>query len=444
VKPLRPLFPGSAIWSDDVNAAWTELARLSKLDVDGGDVEEGAGGRLLRIPRLPARYVVRVYAEDGGSGGSGSGSGSGGSDCDVTSYRWTRQLSTQCGEWVDETPIALTGSTDNHNPAFNPNGGEIADGTVVEITRGAAYIDDAGTPVQEWVIVAVVGGDQPLARVVGDGPVDRLCGPGWGSGDLSCPNFLDPPAGPIYDADLVTPPRRVPHPTLVDVLVYTDFEAVKPIWLLQPNGGRWPFGVLPRDNIYLTRRLVAEAVCVCGETRPMYVTDDAGAAQVSGFWAILTDSPCGGSGSGAGSGSGSGSGGCNRTGYGWILATTDGAGNWTPFAGVTTLGATYGTTTDYPALEVNDRLPTLSADPPTVVWLRPTPGANPDCPTFSFEWQSAPAACPGACVRTREVTFSYTKDDGMGGCCTETTTITLPVDVDVCVTPCGGSGGSGG
>jgi hypothetical protein len=366
--------------ADDMNAARLLINGPGVIAID----EAGTGTRDYPIMALVA------------GDNSGSGSGSGGTTGDTAG--------TVVGEW-----------------ALAVGGGGFVLWTDVEDGK-AVVVSDAGAT-----------GDRPLARVVGDGPVDRLCGPGWGSGDLSCPNFLDPPAGPIYDADLVTPPRRVRHPTLVDVMVYTDFEAVKPIWLLQPNGGRWPFGVLPRDNIYLTRRLVAEAVCVCGETRPMYVTDDAGAAQVSGFWAILTDSPCG-----------SGSGGCNRTGYGWILATTDGAGNWTPFAGVSTLGATYGTTTDYPALEVNHRLPTLSADPPTVVWLRPTPGANPDCPTFSFEWQSAPAACPGACVRTREVTFSYTKDDGMGGCCTETTTITLPVDVDVCVTPCGGSGGSGG
>jgi len=172
------------------------------------------------------------------------------------------------------------------------------------------------------------------------------------------------------------------------------------------------------------------------------------AAPAGGFWAILGDGPCSGGSGGCVDPDGED---CLPDGYAWQLATTNGCGVWEAAAvAVPTLGVTYGTICAYQALEVNNRQP---ASPPydiarpIVAWLRPTPikpgvALEDRRPTFSFEWPSGMDNCEPSCgvgdtaERTKELILVSTEDDGEGGCCQVTTTITFPVDVDVCKTPC--------
>jgi hypothetical protein len=143
MKPIRKLLPPGPVYSEDYNALADEVARLSKLFGDGIDVDHGPGNVTLTVPRPRERHVVKVYAdEDSPADG-----------CSVQAYRWVRQVPAACGVQGDETPTPVTGSVSTNNPAYDPNGGTIADGTVVEIIPGAAYLDSGGNVVQEWIIL---------------------------------------------------------------------------------------------------------------------------------------------------------------------------------------------------------------------------------------------------------------------------------------------------
>jgi hypothetical protein len=143
MKPIRKLLPPGPVYSEDYNALAAEVARLSKLIGDGIDVDHGPGNVTLTVPRPRDRFVVKVYAdEDSPADG-----------CTTQAYRWVRQVPAACGVQGDEAPTPVTGSVSTNNPAYEPNGATIADGTVVEIIPGAAYLDSGGNVVQEWIIL---------------------------------------------------------------------------------------------------------------------------------------------------------------------------------------------------------------------------------------------------------------------------------------------------
>jgi hypothetical protein len=161
MKPLRPVQAPGPLWADDINAAWVELTRQSKLIGDGVDVEQGPGTTLLRVPPAAVRLRARVWADVGDSGsGDGSGSGSGsGNDLDFCArvpMAWQQQRPTECGTWEDD-PYGLSGSVDERNPAFEVNGGSVAEDSVVELTPGAVYLDSDQKVVQEWAFDAGSG-----------------------------------------------------------------------------------------------------------------------------------------------------------------------------------------------------------------------------------------------------------------------------------------------
>lgn len=150
----REIVPGGHIWSGPLNALADEVARLGKMIGEGIDVEDGHGGRLLRVPPSAVRIHARVWADTGPVDETGF-------PCDKTAYQWKQRRPGSCGTWEDD-PFGIEGSVAKLNPAFAQGDQTIADNTDVELVPGFTYLNASNKVVQEWVILTggSSGGDK--------------------------------------------------------------------------------------------------------------------------------------------------------------------------------------------------------------------------------------------------------------------------------------------
>lgn len=197
MKTIREIESPGPIYAEDFNALAAEVRRLGMMFGDGIDVDQEVGGPMLRVKKQPERITVRVYAEGSGSGGGsghgfnfGTGSGIGlgvGEECDDVSYSWIEQIPGPCGQWFDD-PHGRSGAAHDGTSAFERNGFDVPDGSVVEITTGAVYLDDDDNTIEEWTFNF---GDSATGSgiITENGILVALtAGPASGSGTGACDN----------------------------------------------------------------------------------------------------------------------------------------------------------------------------------------------------------------------------------------------------------------
>src|SRR4051794_23817904 len=101
MKPLRPVSAPGPLYAEDINAAWAELVRLSKLQGgDGVEAEDGPGGPAIRFLVPETKITVRITAV-----GTPTVAG-------TIPYSWIQQRPKANGTWEDDLPNGLSGTWD--------------------------------------------------------------------------------------------------------------------------------------------------------------------------------------------------------------------------------------------------------------------------------------------------------------------------------------------
>jgi hypothetical protein len=219
-RPDRVVPP--TIQADTVNWLIDRVAYLLSMDVEGADLDLGAGGPLLRVPKIDRGFWASVTASTD-------------IDAPPDSYGWTQQRPTGDGGWEDD-PNGRSGTAVD-DPAFEANGGGVRDGDVVWLRRGLAVVVSGGGSdgqvKQEWYFETADGGGANV----------RVTGAATTTG------------GHDY------------YPAVIDLFAAGTFSDGATVWLVQRAGG-----VLSTDGtgVYWARRY--DRKTISGDARPVYVT----------------------------------------------------------------------------------------------------------------------------------------------------------------------------
>lgn len=141
LRPIRLLERGDRyVRADDVNALIAELARLSGIEVEGGEVDTTGSSLRLRVARPEQGIWAKITSG-------------------TNPYAWTEQTPTTGGAFTNTTN-GRTGTT-SQDPAYELNDNStVAANTIVRLEK--TFVTIGATVSQEWTFLAAVSGSSAL------------------------------------------------------------------------------------------------------------------------------------------------------------------------------------------------------------------------------------------------------------------------------------------